>query len=168
VPGGNVYLYSHNLTGVDDAQKLILAESGEVSTTVDATADFFDTASLAVSKTVDGAAAGLQSEVRISVACGDLTLPDFVVPAGTKGTTSTVYDAVPAPSTCQITETVNGVNTAVTVSTVNASQAVDLPQTDVPDDPVTALPVTSSYVATAVGPDVVAVTPVAAQPRFTG
>jgi hypothetical protein len=168
VPGGNVYLYSHNLVGIDDAQKLILAESGEVSTTVDATADFFDTASLAVSKTVDGAAAGLQSEVRISVACDDLTLPDFVVPAGTKGTTSTVYDDVPAPSTCQITETLNGVNTAVTVSTVNASQTVDLPQTDVPDHPVTALPVTNTYTATAVGPDAVAVTPVDAQPRFTG
>ncbi len=85
VPGGNVYLYAHNLPGTDDAQKLILAQEGEVSTTVSATADFFDTGSLHVSKVVTGAAAGLQSEVRIAVTCDGTALPDFVIPAGDDG-----------------------------------------------------------------------------------
>jgi hypothetical protein len=169
VPGGNVYLYAHNIPGVDDAQKLILADSGEVSTTVAATADFFDTASLEVTKTIAGEAAGLQSDVHISVVCDGTALPDFVIPAGSTGSTSTTYDDIPAPATCDITETVNGVNTAVTVSTTNASQSIDLPQTDVPDDLVTAAPITNTYVATNVGPDVIVVPiPVLLAPRFTG
>jgi TQXA domain-containing protein len=169
VPGGNVYLYAHNIPGVDDAQKLILADSGEVSTTVAATADFFDTASLEVTKTIAGEAAGLQSDVHISVVCDGTALPDFVIPAGSTGSTSTTYHDIPAPATCDITETVNGVNTAVTVSTTNASQSIDLPQTDVPDDLVTAAPITNTYVATNVGPDVIVVPiPVLLSPRFSG
>ncbi len=63
----------------------------------------------------------------------------------------------------------NGVNSAVTVTTTNAAQTVTLPQTVVPDDPVDAAPVTNTYDAAAVGPDVVVVpVPVASQPRFTG
>jgi hypothetical protein len=170
VPSGNVYLYAHNIPGLDDAQKLILAEDGEVSTRVEATADFFDTASLTVTKDVAGAAAGLQSDVHITVTCGGTDLDDFVIPAGTKGTVSTTYDDVPAPATCDVTETVDGVNSAVTVSTTNATQVVDLPQTDTPNDPVTAATVVNTYTGTSVGPDVVVVpaTPLQLAPRFTG
>ena len=145
VPSGNVYLYAHNIPGVSDAQKLILAESGEVSTTVSATADFFDTASLELSKIVAGPGAGLQSQVRIEVTCGGTALPDFVIPAGSTGTTSTVYDDLPAPTTCDVTEVANGANVAVRVSTTNVTQSVDLPATTTPNDPVTALPVTNTY-----------------------
>lgn len=147
VPGGNVYLYAHNIPGVDDAQKLILAQSGEVSTTVSATGDFFDTASLLLSKVVDGPAAGLQSEVRISVTCGDTALADFVIPAGATGNVSTTYDDIPTPATCEVTETVDGVNPSVRVTTTNPTQSVTLPENATPNDPVTALPVTDTYEA---------------------
>ncbi len=147
VPSGNVYLYAHNIPGVDDAQKLILSEAGEVSTTVNTTADFFDTASLIVSKTVDGPAAGLQSDVTISVTCGDTALPDFVIPAGTTGTVQTTYNDIPTPTTCDVTETVDGVNGAVRVTTVNPTQTVTLAGDATPNDPVTALPVTDTYEA---------------------
>ena len=40
VPSGNVYLYDGNTAGVSDAQKLILAETATLKTTVEATAEF--------------------------------------------------------------------------------------------------------------------------------
>lgn len=54
VPTGNVFLYDGNTPGVNDAQRLILAETGEITVTVQATAEFFDTGSRLVSKTIDG------------------------------------------------------------------------------------------------------------------
>ncbi len=167
VPTGNVYLYAHNIPGVDDAQKLILAESGEVSTTVSAAADFVDTAALTVTKVVDGPAAGIQSDVHISVTCDDTPLPDFVIPAGSSGSVSRTYEDVVTPATCAITETVDGLNPLVTVTTTNPGQTIDLPQTEVRDDPVSAAPVTNTYQAVAA--DVIVVpSPLLLAPRFTG
>jgi TQXA domain-containing protein len=167
VPTGNVYLYAHNIPGVDDAQKLILAESGEVSTTVSATADFVDTAALTVTKVVDGQAAGIQSDVHISVTCNDAPLPDFVIPAGSSGSVSRTYEDVVTPATCVITETVDGLNPLVTVTTTNPSQTIDLPQTEVRNDPVSATPVVNTYQAVA-AEVIVVPSPLLVAPRFTG
>jgi len=57
VPSGNVYLYDGNTQGVNDAQRLILAETGELTTTVKATAEFLAPGSLEVEKTIAGPAA---------------------------------------------------------------------------------------------------------------
>ena len=147
VPGGNVYLYADNIPGVDDAEKLILAQSGEVSTTVSATADFFDTASLPLEQdrrrscrraAVRGAHLG---HVR-RTASGRLRDP-----RGATGNVSTTYNDIPTPATCEVTETVDGVNPSVRVTTVNPTQSVTLPENATPNDPVTALPVTNTYEA---------------------
>ena len=53
-PSGNVYLYDGNTPGVNDAQRLILAQDAEVSTLTTATADFFQASSLQVTKTIAG------------------------------------------------------------------------------------------------------------------
>ncbi len=60
VPGGNVYLYDGNTHGVNDAQKLILAETAELTSTVKSTAEFLAPGSLNVKKTIAGQAAGSQ------------------------------------------------------------------------------------------------------------
>ena len=63
--------------GVIDAQRLILAETGQITVTAQATAEFFDTGSLQVSKTIDGPAAGQQGEIVIRVVCNEVALADF-------------------------------------------------------------------------------------------
>ena len=69
-PTGNVYLYDHNTAGVNDAQRLIIAEQSTSTTTVKAVATFQAPGSLVVNKNISGPAAGSQGEVRIAVNCG--------------------------------------------------------------------------------------------------
>ena len=103
VPSGNVYLYSGNNPNVTSAQKLILAESATLKTTVSAEADF--TGSLEADKTIAGQSGGNQGAITISVNCdkGPSNLPAFNIPAGTaKGPlprrTPGFRSAPPAPS----------------------------------------------------------------------
>jgi TQXA domain-containing protein len=145
VPTGNVYLYSGNISGVDAAQKLILASDATLTTTVSATAQFVDTGSLVVRKTIAGSAAGQQGEVHISVVCNNGALPDFVIPAGTTGTVEHQYATIPTPATCVITETADGSSPNVTVVTVNGSQTVDLPSDTTLENPVDAGEITNTY-----------------------
>ena len=74
VPTGNVYLYDGNSPGLADAQKLILAEEGVVRTDVQAQATLALPGSLTVTKTIGGAAAGQQGEIRIDVSCNGVGL----------------------------------------------------------------------------------------------
>ena len=96
--------------GVTDAQKLILAQSATLTTTVQATAQFLPPGSLVVKKTIAGPAAGSQGQVVIHVDCDDgVTRADFVIPAGTRaGDKSKTYTDIPAGTVCTVTETSDG------------------------------------------------------------
>jgi Domain of unknown function (DUF5979)/Thioester domain len=145
VPSGNVYLYSGNLVNVNDAQRLILAQSTTVTTTVSVAGQFIDTGALVVTKTIAGAGAGSQGDVTIGVTCNGTALADFVIPASTTGTLTHTYDDIPTPATCTITENVDGANASVTVVTVNGSQTLDIPNDETADNPVEAQPITDTY-----------------------
>ena len=145
VPSGNVYLYSENLVNVNDAQRQILAQTTTLTTTVSAAAEFIDTGALVVTKTIAGPGAGSQGDVTIGVTCNGTALADFVIPAGNTGTLSHTYDNIPTPTTCTITETVNGTNTSVTVATINGVQTVDIPNDETANDSVDAEPITDTY-----------------------
>ena len=134
VPTGNVFLYDGNTPGVLDAQRLILAETGQITVTAQATAEFFDTGSLQVSKSIDGPAAGQQGEIVIQVVCNEVPLADFVIPAGATGSSSTTYTGIETPATCTVTETTDGGSSTISVVTVNGSQDVVLPTDDDPAD----------------------------------
>ncbi|MET0604343.1 MAG: thioester domain-containing protein [Baekduia sp.] len=109
VPRGNVFLYDGNIRGVEDAQKLILAETGVLFTTVRATAEFRETGALRVRKEIAGPAAGSQGPVVINVACDDaVDRPDFVIPAGATGEQTRTYEDIVAGTRCTVAETVNG------------------------------------------------------------
>ena len=84
-PSGNVYLYDGNTPGVNDAQRLILAQDAEVSTLATATADFFQTGSLRVTKTIAGSAAGDQGAVRLHVSCDNGLTRDIDIAAERAG-----------------------------------------------------------------------------------
>lgn len=154
VPSGNVYLYSGNLVNVNDAQRLILAQSTTVTTTVSADAQFVDTGALVATKTIAGPGAGSHGDVTIGVTCNGTALADFVVPTGATGTLTHTYDNIPTPATCTITENADGANASVTVVTDNGSQTVDIPTDETADNPVDAEPITNTY-------DLVPVVPVA-------
>ncbi len=73
--------------------------------------------SLVVTKTIAGAAAGLQGAVTIHVVCGGTALtPDLTIPAGTAaGSTSHTYTDIPAGTECTATETADGHTSTVAV-----------------------------------------------------
>ncbi|HEX5926424.1 MAG TPA: thioester domain-containing protein [Baekduia sp.] len=136
VPRGNVFLYDGNIRGVEDAQKLILAETGVLFTTVRATAEFRESGSLRVSKTIAGAAAGSQGPVVINVACDDaVDRPDFVIPAGATGEQTRTYEDIAAGTRCTVAETSNGhvVGVDVVVSGDEREVTIDAGRTEAVD-----------------------------------
>jgi hypothetical protein len=93
------------------------------------TADVTDTytvatGSLIVAKTIAGPAAGEQGLVTVEAVCNGTALtPEFTVAAGTAaGTSSHKYDNIPAGSTCTVTETTDGSNSAVQVKVTGDGQ----------------------------------------------
>jgi hypothetical protein len=146
VPSGNVYLYSGNFDSVNDAQRLILAQTTTVTTRVSAAAQFVDSGALIVSKTIDGPGAGNQGQIVITATCGGTALPDFIIPAGTTGSVSHTYENIfPTPAECTVTETVDGSNASVTVVTVNGSQTVTVPMDEAPGNAVEAEPIGNTF-----------------------
>jgi hypothetical protein len=128
VPSGNVYLYSGN-SGANEAQKLILASTATLKTTVSATAQFLPAGSLVVRKTIAGPAAGSQGSVAIQVTCDDgVTRPEFVIPEhAPAGTTSMTYGNIPAETACTVIEKSNGSVTGVEVVVTGDGQEVTIP-----------------------------------------
>ena len=138
VPSGNVYLYDGN-GGPSDAQRLILASTATLTTHVSATANFQESGSLVVNKTIRGGAAGSQGNVRIAVNCGGAPLTDFLITGGTTGTVSRTYPNIPAGSLCTVIETVDGSTGTVTVTITGGDQQATIPPSgtatvDVDDD----------------------------------
>ena len=127
VPSGNVYLYDGNTSGTTEAQKLILARTATLETTVKALATFREPGSLTVRKTIAGPAAGQQGAVTISVRCGGIALETFVIPAGATGIQSRTYANVPGGTSCTVTETVDGRTPTVSVVVVGSGQQVGVP-----------------------------------------
>lgn len=121
VPRGNVFLYDGNIGGVEDAQKLILAETGVLNTTVRATAEFRPSGALRVTKTIAGAAAGKQGRVVVHVECDDaVDRPDLVIAAGATGTLSRTYEDITEGTRCTVTETADGTGGTTAVDVVVA------------------------------------------------
>ena len=115
--------------GVADAQHLILAKTGTLTTTVSGTAEFLAPGSLVVKKTIAGDAAGSQARVVIEVDCDDgVPRPDFVIPAGTPaGTTSKTYEPIAVGSKCTVTETSDGSTVGMEVVVTGDGQEVTIP-----------------------------------------
>ena len=129
VPTGNVYLYDGYTGGVSDAQHLILAKTGHLTTTVTGTAEFLAPGSLVVKKTIAGPAAGSQARVVIEVDCDDgVTRPDFIIPAGAPaGTTSKTYEPIAVGTKCTVIETSNGSSVGTEVVVTGDGQEVTIP-----------------------------------------
>ncbi|MGO9908939.1 MAG: thioester domain-containing protein [Solirubrobacteraceae bacterium] len=129
VPSGNVYLYDGNTDGVNDAQRLILAQNATLRTTVQSTAEFLPSGELVVQKTIAGPGAESQGQVVIHVDCDDgVSRRDFIIPAGTPaGTTSRTYRHIAAGTTCTVTETSNGSVVGTDVVVTGDGQEVTIP-----------------------------------------
>jgi TQXA domain-containing protein len=112
VPSGNVYLPTRQA-----AQKLILAQSGTVSTTVHATATAYDVGNLQVTKSISGAGAAQRSGVALAVTCTDGSTGSIAYPAGSPPTPPLLVEDIRAGSQCTVIEVVDGANDLVSVTT---------------------------------------------------
>ncbi|MBD7994537.1 Cys-Gln thioester bond-forming surface protein [Arthrobacter sp. Sa2CUA1] len=88
----------------------------------------FAPGTLRVSKTITGAAAGAQTEVRISVVCtagGATVLEDTVlIPAGATGSVTTEFPELPAGSDCSVTETANGSTASISATAAGGGRVI--------------------------------------------
>lgn len=112
VPSGNVYLPTRQA-----AQKLILAQSGTVSTTVHAKASAYAVGNLQVTKSVTGPGAADRSAVALAVSCTDGSTGAISYPAGSPPTPPLLVEDIRAGSICTVTEVVDGANDRVSVTT---------------------------------------------------
>ncbi|WP_157005288.1 DUF5979 domain-containing protein [Microbacterium trichothecenolyticum] len=160
VPSGNVYLYDGNTTGVNDAQRLILAQDAEVSTLTSATADFFQVGSLQVTKTISGSAAGDQGAVMLHVSCDNGLEQDITIAANTPaGDTTTTIDDLPVGTVCTVTEPQDGSSASVSVTTtvagspatITADQITDVTVTNTYETVLSSLQVTKTISGSAAG-----------------
>lgn len=129
VPSGNVYIYDGNTPGVDDAQRLILAETVDVVANVTATAEFVAvpvlTAALTVTKTISGPEAGSQGAIAIDVACDSGVDETFTIPARATGSRQFVIDEIAVGAVCEVSEPIDGATTeALTVTTTGLGRVV--------------------------------------------
>ena len=125
IPAGSVCTATETATG--DTSTLTTTVTGDNGTPISIPAGGTGTAvitdtyaltpgALIVKKTITGPGAGLQGTITIQPTCGGTDLPVFSIPAGTAaGQLSKTYDNIPAGTTCTITETGNGANSAVSV-----------------------------------------------------
>lgn len=132
VPTGNVYLPIHI-----DAQKLILARTGTLQTTVHATATAFDVGNLRVVKTVGGPGEPQRSAVAVAVLCSDGSNGAAVYPAGSPPTPMLIRN-VRAGSLCIVLELVDGANHSVRVTTTfSPGRVVKIPTNGTTNDTTT-------------------------------
>jgi hypothetical protein len=128
VPTGNVYLYDGNTGGVNSAQKLILAQTATLRTTVGALAVFQPPGSLVVTKTITGPAAAQHGPIVIVVTCnGTVVPPPLVIPAGAPGPVSQTYSPIAAGSVCTVLETQDGHTPDVTARLTGSGTVVTIP-----------------------------------------
>jgi Domain of unknown function (DUF5979)/Thioester domain len=119
---------STSVTVTGNGQQVVIPSG--TSATVGITNTYhFVPGSLIVRKTIAGPGAGLQGAVTIHTVCGGTALtPDFVIKAGAAaGDYTQQYDDIPAPTTCTVTETVDGHNSAVSVDVEGSGQTVSVP-----------------------------------------
>ena len=115
VETGNVYLYAGNNPSVTEAQKLILAANSSISSTAQATAEFFQTGVLTVNKTFAGDAVGQQGAILLNIDCGNGFIFQATIDAGSTEDQTATFTGIPLGSTCVVTEPETGSTTAVEV-----------------------------------------------------
>ena len=116
---------------VGSPQEVTISEHGTATANVVNTYEYVPGA-LVVTKDIAGPAAGQQGEVSIGVSCvlngAVTTLDPFVIPAGqSAGIVSHTYEAIPAGSTCTVSETEDGSTSTVSVTTVGGNQTCACP-----------------------------------------
>ncbi|MCR2763362.1 thioester domain-containing protein [Microbacterium sp. zg.B48] len=127
VQRGRVYLYDGLAPGVDDLQKLVLAETATLEATAQAPVQFFEAASLTVNKAFAGAGVGQQGASQLTVDCGDGVARVADIPQGASTAQVFTFEGIAVGATCLINEPATGETTAVTVTT-DAPQSVPIPE----------------------------------------
>ena len=116
VQRGQVYLYDGETPTVQDAQRLILADTTTLEAVAEASAAFFAVGSLTVDKTYAGEAVGEQGAAQLRIECDNGSVFTADIPAGTATTQTFTYDNLPVGTVCTVTEPVTGDTTSVLVT----------------------------------------------------
>jgi hypothetical protein len=139
---GSVYLYAPANPAnpqPPDAQTLIIAQQGTVSTLDDQPAEFFDQGSLVVTKEISGEGAPFRGTITIDVNCPSLINETITIPPGATSPVSQTFGPFRTPFACTVTETADGADPPnVTVVVTGSPQTVLIPQNNDPNDSVTA------------------------------
>ena len=128
VQRGRVYLYDGLAPGVDELQKLVLAETATLDATTQAPAQFVAAASLTVNKVFAGAGVGQQGASQLTVDCRDGVARAADIPQGASTTQAFTFPGIAVGATCLIAEPATGATSMVDVTT-DAPQEVVITET---------------------------------------
>ncbi|MGB3443749.1 MAG: DUF5979 domain-containing protein [Actinophytocola sp.] len=144
---GHVLVYDGTNPGVTEAQKLVLALERPLSVNAAVVADIFQAGQLQVNKTIGGTGAGFQGIVTLAVDCDseddafDRTFTvDASTPAGT--TALPLISGIPIDTTCTVTETADGDNGLVNITT---PVTIEPAETVIAEGPPAEVAVTNTY-----------------------
>ncbi|PRB14154.1 hypothetical protein CQ042_11770 [Microbacterium sp. MYb62] len=118
---GTVYLYDPESSDLDEAQKLVLAQTATLPVRAGVRVTPYAAGALSVTKTITGSGAGLQGDITIQIDCTPGLPPGIpntaVLPAGVTVPDPIVFTGIPDGASCTVSEPANGANAAVTLTT---------------------------------------------------
>ncbi|WP_123665372.1 thioester domain-containing protein [Actinocorallia herbida] len=118
---GTVLLYDGTNPDLEEAQKLILAQQAELVVRAGAELNRFAAGALELTKTIAGAAAGLQGRVVVRIECvdeaggRDRSFTAVFPRRASAGSHPRTFSGIPAGSACTVTETATGDNALVDI-----------------------------------------------------
>lgn len=117
---GTVYLYDPESSGLDEAQKLVLAQTATLPVRAGVRVTSYAAGALSVTKAITGSAAGRQGDITIQIDCTPGLPPGVpntaVIPAGATAPEPIVFSGIPDGASCTVSEPVNGANAAVVLT----------------------------------------------------
>lgn len=122
---GTVYLYDPDSSGLEAAQKLVLAQTATLPIRAGVRVTSYAAGALTVEKSITGTGAGLQDAITIRLTCTPALPPGIpdtaIIAAGATSADPIVFTGIPDGASCTISEPVTGANAAVTLT----SQTID-------------------------------------------
>lgn len=142
---GTVYLYDPESSGLDQAQKLVLAQTTTLPIRAGVRVESYAAGSLTVQKVITGSAAGWQGEITIQIACVPqlpLGVPTTaVIPAGATAPEPIVFSGIPDGASCTVSEPTNGATASVNLT----AQRIEPASVTVSTETTATVSVTNAY-----------------------
>lgn len=146
---GTVYLYDAESSALDQAQKLVLAQTATLPIRAGVRVTSYAAGALTVQKTITGSGAGLQGDITVQITCTPAVPPGIptsaVIPAGATAPEPILFTGIPDGASCTVSEPGNGANAAVNLTAQTIEPATVVIDAAAPTPVTVVVVVTNTY-----------------------